>query len=122
MQETYLQVRIHTQHVIALRFPKPAHHCAAETAFGCSNDDADIVAFALEPLNGLDGAVARIVVNDNNLDLLRGDGRVDLRERAEDARHERAQVSIFSESRDNDGVADVGHCRIGRDGCSGQGE
>ncbi len=109
MSWTYLQVRIHTQHVIALRLPKAPHDRAAETAFGCPHDDAGVVAFALELFDRLDGAVARVVVNDNHLDLVGGDRGVHLGERAEYARHERAQVPILPVCRDNDGVADVGH-------------
>ena len=77
-QGPHLQIRVHAQHIVALRLSKAPHNRAAETSFCCPYDDADVVAFAPERLDGLDRPVARVVVHNNHLDFVWADGGVDL--------------------------------------------
>ncbi|KAJ2958674.1 hypothetical protein NUW54_g14521 [Trametes sanguinea] len=82
--DAYLKVRVHAQHIVALRLPKAAYYSAAEAALCCPDYDADVVAFPTESFDGLDGAIARVVINNDDLHLIRVHWRVDLRERAKE--------------------------------------
>ena len=114
---THLEVCIHAQHLLALRLPEPAHYGAAEAALVCAHDDTNGVALAAESLDGLDGAVARVVVYDEDLNVIRADGGAGLRERVDYAGHERAEVAILLVRRDDDrGTDREGHGGRGSDG------
>ena len=107
--EAYLQVGIHAQHVVPLRLPEAADDRAAEAALCCADDDADVVAFTPKVVDSFYGAVAGVVVYDDDFNLVRADGRAGLRQCAEDTGDEGAQVAIFPEGRDNDRVVNAGH-------------
>lgn len=103
---TYLKVSVHAQHVITQSLLETPHDCAAETPLRCSDDNADVVAFLLQALYGLHGAVARIIVYDNDLDLLRRNRRVVLSQCIENTGDEWSNVAILLVGGDDDGIVD----------------
>ena len=106
---TYRKVSVHAQHVITQGLLETPHDCATETPLRCSDDNTDVVAFLLQALYGLHGAVARVIVYDDDFDFMRTDGGSRLRQCAKDPRHKRAQVAILPKSGDNNGVMNPRH-------------
>lgn len=65
-----LQVRVHADEVLALGLVEAPEHGRGQAALGGSDDDAHVVALVGEAVDLLDGAVLRVVVDEDQLGLL----------------------------------------------------
>lgn len=76
---TNLEVGVHADHGLALCLSETPDDGAAEPALVRPDEDADGEAFLLELVHKLDRAVARVVVDNEDLDSAQGDGRGDVK-------------------------------------------
>ena len=65
-----LQVGVHAHEVLALGLVEAPEHGGGKTALGGPDDDAHVVALVGQAIDLLDGAVLRVVVDEDQLGLL----------------------------------------------------
>lgn len=107
---TNLEVGVHADHGLALCLSETPDDGAAEPALVRPDEDADGEPFLLELVHKLDRAVARVVVDDEDLDGAQGDGRGRVGEGGADAGEEGPDVEDLLVSGDDDRVGRrVGH-------------
>ncbi len=92
-----LKVGIHTHHPFPVCLAEPAHDSGRESAFRGTHDDTNVVAFGGEIGDGFDGAIARVVVDDDHFDIAEfGRGCGVRTEGLEESCDERSDVAIFA--------------------------
>ena len=115
---THLEVGIHAQHVVTKSLLEATNNRTAQPAVHRSDDDTDVVALLLQQRHSLYRPVARVIVHDDNLDLVWWNRRVGPAKCTEYARNEGLQVAILLVRWYNHGVLNglvlllVGHLGV----------
>lgn len=94
-----LEISIHADHSFTLCFSEAANDGTAQSAFGSSYDDSNVVAFGLKLRNGFHRSIARVVVDNDHFDVSKfGRGSRMGGECGKETRDECSNVAVLSES------------------------